>query len=321
MSDLNPKTAAVVVTYNRKNFLKICLDSLLNQTRCLDSIILINNASTDGTEAMLMEKYLDNPTFDYVNLGENLGCSGGFYHGIKRAYEKGFDWIWCLDDDVAPLSGALETYLANTDKALFIQGGRISANGDNAITTQAINERTGRKITLDASQLFEAKDYADINVGCFEGAFLSRSLIPHIGFPDPRIFIEGDDLIYGLLASKYTNVILLKEPVIQRLIEKKYKNFFGKKIYSVSPLAIYYQVRNRFIIEKYCQMLFGDVDHTGDTMRVISKILIKILFFERKKMALSRSFIRGIKDGLKARTEFRPKIYKPEDDNLDHLTA
>ena len=44
------KVAAIVVTYNRKQLLKECLNAILNQTAEVERIIVINNASTDGTE-------------------------------------------------------------------------------------------------------------------------------------------------------------------------------------------------------------------------------------------------------------------------------
>ena len=94
MENKKEKIAAVVVTYNRKELLKECLDALLAQTHPLDSIILIDNASTDGTPEFLKEKgFLDNPKIDYVRLSENSGGAGGFYEGMKRGYEKGFDWV------------------------------------------------------------------------------------------------------------------------------------------------------------------------------------------------------------------------------------
>ena len=43
------KVAAIVVTYNRKQLLKECLNAILNQTAEVERIIVINNASTDGT--------------------------------------------------------------------------------------------------------------------------------------------------------------------------------------------------------------------------------------------------------------------------------
>lgn len=48
------RTVAVIVTYNRKEMLKQCVDSLLMQTAPCD-VLVVNNASTDGTGEYLRE--------------------------------------------------------------------------------------------------------------------------------------------------------------------------------------------------------------------------------------------------------------------------
>ncbi len=69
MSELNKQEkrdtiAAVVVTYNRKELLIECLDALMNQTYPLDGIYIIDNASSDGTPELLLEKgYINKPLF------------------------------------------------------------------------------------------------------------------------------------------------------------------------------------------------------------------------------------------------------------------
>lgn len=88
---------AVVVTYNRIKLLKECIDSLRKQTIILDGIIVVNNNSNDGTKEWLA---LQNDISAIHQ--ENLGGAGGFYNGIKSAYNKGYNWIWCMDDDCLP---------------------------------------------------------------------------------------------------------------------------------------------------------------------------------------------------------------------------
>ncbi|MCB9247374.1 MAG: glycosyltransferase [Ignavibacteriales bacterium] len=103
------KIAAVVVTYNRLGLLKECIDSLRGQTRKLDEIIVVNNDSKDGTKEWLEEQK------DVTKIHqENLGGAGGFHNGMKAAYEKGYDWIWLMDDDCLPKLNALE-YLFTTE--------------------------------------------------------------------------------------------------------------------------------------------------------------------------------------------------------------
>ena len=84
--------AAVVVTFNRSRLLLECLASLLGQTQRLAKIIVIDNASSDGTQqALASHGYLAHPDIDYVRLPHNTGGAGGFHEGVKRGYEGGFD--------------------------------------------------------------------------------------------------------------------------------------------------------------------------------------------------------------------------------------
>ena len=109
------KICAVVVTYNRKMVLKRCIDALLGQTRPVDLIFVVDNASTDGTEQMLRREYARSSRVKYVNLGENLGGSGGFHHGVQYALRADFDWMWLMDDDCLPAENCLEILLENID--------------------------------------------------------------------------------------------------------------------------------------------------------------------------------------------------------------
>ena len=124
---------AVVVTYNRKELLAQCVNALKEQTRTPDALYLIDNFSNDGTDKMILEYghietlpqrkpgqsweidfYIYNTIegrpirVHYVRMNKNSGGSGGFYEGVKRAYSKGYDWLWLMDDDSEPKTEALE---------------------------------------------------------------------------------------------------------------------------------------------------------------------------------------------------------------------
>ena len=110
------KISAVVYTYNRKELLVKCLEGLLSQTYPIDEIIVVDDVSTDGTEKILKEKFLN---ITYIRLSRESGGAGAIYTGMKFAYEKGYDWIWIMDDDALPLPNALE------ELARVITGGQI----------------------------------------------------------------------------------------------------------------------------------------------------------------------------------------------------
>lgn len=95
---MTDKVAAVVVTYNRVDKLGRVLDSILAQTRGVDQLIVIDNASTDSTP-QLLAVYQDDPRVEVVRLETNTGGAGGFAAGMERAYARGADWVWIMDDD------------------------------------------------------------------------------------------------------------------------------------------------------------------------------------------------------------------------------
>ena len=92
------RVITVVVTYNRKDLLKEGLQALLSSDYENNRILIVDNASTDGTSEMLTE-YIDNRKVFYFNTGKNMGGSYGFSFGSKKAVEMGCDYVWLMDDD------------------------------------------------------------------------------------------------------------------------------------------------------------------------------------------------------------------------------
>lgn len=100
--------AAVVLTRDRRELLADSLQAILDQTRAADRVIVIDNASSDGTAAMLAERF---PEVDVVRFEENLGATGGFDEGIRAAIGSGADLIWLLDDDTFARPDSLRALL------------------------------------------------------------------------------------------------------------------------------------------------------------------------------------------------------------------
>ncbi len=246
---------AVVVTYNRKNLLIECLDAICNQTRKVDAIYIIDNCSTDGTPELLFEKgYIhklppnsvnepyeiesnptDKPKIYYVRMHENTGGAGGFYEGVKRGYEKGYDWLWLMDDDVEPLPNGLETMLKFSDISKCIHPSKEYPNGDRFFWEGFIDERSGFLFSTN-DEFIEEKEWTCVNYGCFEGMLIHRDIVKKIGYPDKKLFSISDDTIYGYLASKVTNVIYIRDVCLKKKIDNR-----GKEL---SRLAIYLYCRN-----------------------------------------------------------------------------
>ena len=93
------KYAIVIVTYNRIQILQECVEKAYRQTTPAQSIIIINNASTDGTQTYLKELAAESPIYDIINLSQNIGGAGGFSKGIERAVQKDVESVLLIDDD------------------------------------------------------------------------------------------------------------------------------------------------------------------------------------------------------------------------------
>ena len=180
------KIAAVVVTFNRLELLKQCIENLRNQTHKLDEIFIINNSSTDGTLDWLNEQ-----TDLTVITQENSGSAGGQFTGIKTAYEKGYDWIWCLDDDCVAETKALENLLNINPDSNIVLNSTVLSN-ESAIDGKmafAIYDKN-RDILYRNSN--ECEDLLIPSANFFNGTLISRNIIEQIGLPLKKMFIMGE---------------------------------------------------------------------------------------------------------------------------------
>ena len=77
---------AVVVTRNRVRLLEECLAAVEGQTRAPDHVLVVDNASTDGTPGFVSHQH---PDAEMIRLDRNEGGAGGFHEGMRRAHTGG----------------------------------------------------------------------------------------------------------------------------------------------------------------------------------------------------------------------------------------
>lgn len=195
------KIAAVILTYNRKDLLNQCLDAVKSQSRPCDEIIIIDNASTDGTEQMLRQLAMRDVTVH--RLSENIGASGGFNAGFRLAYQSGADQIWMMDDDVIPAEDALEQLL-NADTLLSeksIEPAFLlsTAYTESGLVTNApsIDQRPNR-IAYENWPLTLEHGLAPVRRATFVSILVPRRTLATYGLPIASMFIWGEDTEYTL---------------------------------------------------------------------------------------------------------------------------
>ncbi len=192
------QTIAVVVTYNRKALLVECLNALLAQSHPC-SILIVDNASTDGTKDTVHAWKNDPKTLAcqksrnlqivYHRLDENIGGAGGFCEGLRQAVLMGYSCVWGMDDDAFPGPDALAALLAFG-----------KAHPDFGFLASKVLWKDGSYCRMNEPKFIEGKqsDEMDrpIRQASFVSFFLRAQVIEAIGLPLKDFFIWGDDVEY-----------------------------------------------------------------------------------------------------------------------------
>jgi rhamnopyranosyl-N-acetylglucosaminyl-diphospho-decaprenol beta-1,3/1,4-galactofuranosyltransferase len=288
---------AVVVTFNRKALLEECLTALLNQTRRLDEIIVIDNASTDGTEALFETQFLD---VTRVRLPENIGGAGGFHEGMKLAYEKGYNWIWVMDDDAVPMADALEELWKSP----------VTLRDDVYAVASAVFNRDST-ISLEHRRLFDAKamaetiigaskyeqDYFEMDTASFVGLLISHKAIEQIGLPLEEMFIFFDDTEYSLrIRERGIMATVPASKIVHGHQTESPRNMPQRQLFK---WEWYYEPRNRiYTYRKYGkQRLRYFLRESGATLRHAGGILI----FGTAKCYSMKGLLCGTLDGMRGK--------------------
>jgi len=240
---MSDSVCAVVVTYNRKDLLIECLEALKKQTRPIQGIYLVDNASTDGTPGLLLEKgyiselppqnlkepwekefiiqnltSMDDIKLHYVRMHENTGGAGGFYEGVKRGCERGYDWLWLTDDDAEPKEDALEKleqYFC-LDDICALAPLKVDRNMNILHPHRGYFNFTNvfsvivKKIDENEMQ----KEKIEIDHASFVGILVKGKIVSKIGYPKKEFFIHYDDVEYCICLRTIGKILLIPESII-----------------------------------------------------------------------------------------------------------
>lgn len=292
---------AVIVTYNRKELLSQNIEMLLRQYRQIDTIYIIDNCSTDGTYQMLVErKWNVVPRFCYVKTEANIGGAGGFYTGVKKAYEDGAKWILLMDDDGRPademtvekLMIYAENYVNNTGNhkcflnSLVYQGSHLSFKIDDVYTVAEAIKKAKNGLIENAANPFN-------------GTLISKELVDKIGFPNKEFFIKGDEVDYkqrAFAAGAYVATVIESRYIHPRP-DTCEKIVLGKKVpfFVEAPWKEYYAARN------FTYMYKEKRQYKGILFELIFVKILAILTMDCKKMATFRLLFKGVIHGWRGK--------------------
>ncbi len=175
----------------------------MSQSIEVAKLVIVDNASTDGTEEFLKEHgVLGKSKIVYKKLSSNTGGAGGFNEGMRIAHSLNPDWVWIMDDDVIPEKDCLEELL-NAKKIIkedvsFLASSIRNADGK-AMNVPKLDRRQFTKYT-DWYKYLD-KGIVSIVKATFVSLLINDKAIAKCGLPWAPFFIWGDD-------SEYTQRII-----------------------------------------------------------------------------------------------------------------
>ncbi len=283
---------AIVVTFNKLQLLKVCLNAILNQTAQIDKVVVVDNNSRQDTVDYL-ENIVDNRV-DVNYLKQNIGGAGGFNIGMKRAMSFNPELLWIMDDDTEPCPTAFEEILKAKAKLKepfgFIGSNVRWVDGSAcAMNVPAVSEVWNN---LTSQHLVQVKSCSFVSV-C-----VNAVAVKQLGYPIADFFIWGDDVEYtNRLSKMFKSYVALDSLAIHHMSENK-----GVDILHESPDRIpryYFDIRNKFYIAKK-KGFSAIIKYLVKTFA----LLLRVVFTSNFKWIKARTILKGFFVGI----IFNPKV-------------
>ena len=236
---------AAIVTYNRCDLLQRCLDHIEAQTFVPAGVLVVNNASTDRTEAILR---LRGTRFISQN---NVGSAGGWHRCIEVALKEGFDAVWLMDDDGYPHSHSLETLVkAWLPSLACISSVVVKENDPEAFVFPfPVLDAAGLPVLLGNPRKLHrihelepfAKEGAYPFAHFFNGALINLAAVRRVGNVDRDFFMFGDEVDYFFRLQRDGKVLSILDALHMHpdVSQRPY-----------TPAKVYYYLKNTIVLNR-----------------------------------------------------------------------
>ncbi len=292
----------ILVTHNRKSLLRESLAALRSQSHPVQTILVVDNASTDGTAQMLAGEF---PDVAGLRLDQNLGGAGGYYAGIAWAMKAGFEWFWLLDDDTI----ADRDTLANLFdcRRRFRCEPRPDLLASKVVWTDGslhpMNIQKPKLYDPDMQMAAALCGAMSIRFTSFVSMLMHRRLAEQYGLPIAGYFVWNDDVEYTARILRREFGVVAPASVVTHKTAMKY-------VPATSTGAkIYYEVRNKLWIVRLSKAF-----DRGEKWWMAKSLARRVWRHLRETGFAGDSLSgvsRGIKDGLGSRPAPNPSISFP----------
>ncbi|MBA9003191.1 glycosyltransferase [Thermomonospora cellulosilytica] len=288
---MTERVVTVIVTHDRRDLLAESLTAVQAQTRRPDLVLVVDNASTDGTGDLVRERF---PDIELVALAENTGGAGGFAVGVARALERDADLIWLMDDDTVAEPGALEALLEARRRipgppALVASRVVWTDGREHPMNTPRIKPRATREELARAT----AARCVPIRSASFVSILVEAQAVRERGLPMADYFLWNDDFEFTTRLLRDREGVLCHDSVVTHKTRT-----FGD-VETDPGDRFYYEVRNKVWLFTRSPGLtpMERVLYGGSTARRWVRTFAR----SRDRTVLRDGFVRGMRAGLRER--------------------
>jgi GT2 family glycosyltransferase len=301
--------ASVTVAYNATQTLPRQIEALLRQTRKLQEIIVVDNASTDATGPMLAEQY---PQVTVLKMAENIGAAGAWAGGLDyAALGKRHDWIWTFDDDSVPAADSLATLFGaiGSLNGMQVEIGMVAPMPVHQETKSYYPPLFWRDgfVKPSAEQMREPLWFADLVIA--SGCLIRRQVVETIGLPRADFFMDFFDFEYSLRARScgYKIAVVPDAELDHKIGDARIVAFAGRSRLwtSYAPWREYYNSRN---LAYAAWHLYPSHGTKRFVLRHLGRHAGAVVLFSPRKVACLTKMAQGFRDGYRAKLgiRFRP---------------
>ena len=280
--------SVVIPNFNGLKYLKDCLDSVYGGEKRPLEVIVVDNASSDGSIEFIGENY---PETILIKHTENLGFTGAVNHGIVRAAAP---YIFLLNNDTVIESDCIsKLYEAIRDKRDVFSAGALMVSMDRPELVDNAGDLYNllgypRSFATGKSKIdFYKNETKPVFTACAGAALYSRRILNEIGLFDDRHFayFEDADIGYRARIFGYKNISVRNAVVYHKgsaVSGSKHNKF---KVNLSSRNSVFLAMKNMPALQYICNLPF-----------LLAGILIKTAFFTLK--GLGGTYVRGTLKGF-----------------------
>ncbi len=300
------KVTVVIPNYNGIKYIRGCMDSLLAQKDSSFDILVIDNASKDGSLEILQKEY---PRAQVIALTENTGFCHAVNLGIRKSTTP---YVLLLNNDTVVKPGFVSSLTEAIEQSedIFSVSSLMLSMQDEDLVDDAGDGYCVLGWAYARGKGRPAKDFScrtEVFAACGGAAIYRRRVFDEIGYFDENHFayLEDIDIGYRARIYGYRNFYEPKAKVIHAGSATSGSRYNEFKTRLSSANNAYMIGKNMPFLQLLVNMPF-----------LLAGFLVKACFFGRKKMGMLyiKGYISGIarcftKEGRKHKVAFRLKHF------------